>query len=209
MPLIEWVDTHPGHWSPGNTAVDTTAFRLFQDGELIAEDLRPPGTGVPVTPDPATFRIEWDVARDAEWWTTSTRTATAWTFRSEHHTAPPVFDVQPLVMVDYDVELDLRNTAPHPRDRGGPPVVGIQARHQAGADVPPIAAVRLWTSYDDGATWRERVGFDRGDGRFEFLLDRRDPLETTGFVSVRVEAWDANDNRIEQEIIRAWRLATR
>jgi subtilisin family serine protease len=209
MPLIEWADTHPGHWSPGDTAVDTTAFRLYQDGLLIGEDLRPPATGVAVTPDPATFRIEWDVARDAEWWTTLTRTATAWTVHSEHHEPPPVFDVLPLVMVDYDVDLDLRNTSPHPRDRSGAPSVVIHARHQAGADGPPIAGARLWTSYDDGETWRPRAGRDLGEGRFEFFLDIRDPVETSGFVSLRVEAWDADDNRIEQEIIRAWRLPER
>jgi subtilisin family serine protease len=209
MPLQEWADTHPGHWSPGDTGVDTTAFRLYQDGELIAEDLRPPATGVAVTPDPATFRIEWDVVRDADWWTTSTETATAWTVHSEHHEAPPVFDVLPLVMVDYDADLDLRNTAPHPRDRSGPPVVAVQARHQAGAGGPPIAGARLWTSYDDGATWRERAARDLGEGQFEFLLDVRDPVDTSGFVSLRVEAWDVDGNRIEQEITRAWQLPPR
>ncbi|MPZ54196.1 MAG: S8 family serine peptidase [Acidimicrobiia bacterium] len=207
MPLMEWADTHPSHWSPGDTAVDTTAFRLFQDDELIFEDLGPP-TGVPVSPDSAVYRIEFDVARDAEWWTTSTQTSTAWTVHSERPPGPS-FVVLPLVMVDYDADLDLRNTSPHPRDRSGPPVIEIQARHQAGADGPPIAGARLWTSYDDGETWRRRAGRGLGDGRFEFRLDARDPLETTGFVSLRVEAWDSNDNRIEQEIIRAWRLAER
>jgi hypothetical protein len=112
-------------------------------------------------------------------------------------------------MVDYDVDLDLRNTSPHPRDRSGAPSVVIHARHQAGADGPPIAGARLWTSYDDGETWRPRAGRDLGEGRFEFFLDIRDPVETSGFVSLRVEAWDADDNRIEQEIIRAWRLPER
>jgi hypothetical protein len=39
------------------------------------------------------------------------------------------------------------------------------------------------------------------------ILSSPDPTETTGFASLRLEAWDADGNRIEQEIIRAWRLA--
>src|SRR5690606_19341663 len=117
--------------------------------------------------------------------------------------------VLPLLLVDYGADLDLLNTAPLPRERRGPPTVDIQVRHQAGADPTPVAGARLWISYDDGDTWRERPGADLGDGRFRFVLDLRDPAGTSGFLSLRVEAWDTDGNRTEQEIIRAWALPPR
>lgn len=115
----------------------------------------------------------------------------------------------PLILVDYDIDLDPLNTAPSPDERRGPSTVDILVRHQTGADQTPIAGARLRTSYDDGQTWRQVPTTDLGEGRFRFLLDQRDPAGTTGFVSLRVEAWDTDGNRSDQEIIRAWRLPPR
>ncbi|MPZ29240.1 MAG: S8 family serine peptidase, partial [Micromonosporaceae bacterium] len=80
--MPEWVDTTPRHWGFVHSSVDTSAFRLFQDGELIAEAARANGD-FPLSPDPATYRMELDVNRDAPWWTTSVATRSAWTFASE------------------------------------------------------------------------------------------------------------------------------
>jgi hypothetical protein len=202
----EWVDSD-GHWGAAHTAVDVSAFRLYEDGELIAEAARPQG-GFAVSPDAAEHRLEVDVDRDAPWWSTSTSTRTGWTLPA---VAPPPGQtvVVPLLEVDYRTDLDLLNTAPHPRDRSGVPTIELTVRHQPGADGAAIGGARLWISYDDGQNWRERPGIDRGDGVFEFLLDNRDPAETNGFVALRVDAWDAYGNRIEQEIVRAWQLAQR
>lgn len=206
FPLMEWVDSHPGHYAPGD-ASDSATFRLYQDGELVT-DVRPPSTGLEVGPEPSTFALEFDVSRDADWWTTSTQTQTTWTFQSEQ--GPPDTNVAlPLVLVDYEMDLDLENTAPLPQERRGPPTIDLVARHQAGADGPPIAGTRLWLSYDDGQTWRSRPGSDLGDGHYRYLLDRRAIGDTTGFASLRVEAWDVDGNRLEQEIIRAWALPPR
>ncbi|HEY0640139.1 MAG TPA: hypothetical protein VGD67_21120 [Pseudonocardiaceae bacterium] len=49
----------------------------------------------------------------------------------------------------------------------------------------------------------------RGDGHFQAILTARDAEDTNGFVSLKIEAWDTADNRIEQQVTRAWRLATR
>lgn len=207
LQLAEWVDDQPGHWGERAVDYDTTAFRLYRDGELIGQAERPQGTFA-MSPEPATYRMELDVARDAEWWTTSVATHTAWTMRS----APPDGDGQellPLLLVDYDVEADLLNTAPHPRDRRGPSTVELDVQHQPGADGPAVEGARLWISYDDGATWRERPGRHLDDGRFRFILDSRGPGDTAGYASLRVEAWDVNGNRIEQEVTRAWRIAAR
>jgi hypothetical protein len=63
--LTEWVDSHRGHrgWLSGQ--VDTSAFRLYQDGQLIAEAVR--GTAerfdvmasLPVPEFPGGTRLRW------------------------------------------------------------------------------------------------------------------------------------------------------
>jgi hypothetical protein len=79
--IAEYGDAQQGHWSWSH-AIDDTAFRLFEDGELVAEEPRPRGT-FEVSPDERTIRLEVDTARTGlDWWRYSTRTHTAWTFTS-------------------------------------------------------------------------------------------------------------------------------
>lgn len=199
--LPEWVGTTRGHWGFVHSSVDTSAFRLFQDGELIAEAARASGD-FPLRPDPATYRIELDVNRDAPWWTTSVATRTAWTFRSAQ---PPagVAEVLPLLLVRYDADLDLMNTA----ERRFVQTLELEVDHQPGADGPRIRTTRVWTSYDDGATWHRAIVLPRGrDGEYLALLRPLFPPRDAEFASLRVEATDRDGNSIEQEIIRAWQL---
>jgi hypothetical protein len=203
LEVYEWVDGAGNHFPavhglapyPG----DTIVTRLLRDGELVAEVDLPRGT-FPMSAAPAGYRIELDVSREAEWWQRSTATRTAWTFDSR-----PGDGVLPLLSVDYLIDLDLWNTARPPGDRIGPPIMELQVSQQA-AGQPAVAGARLWVSYDDGETWRARQVRPRGDGRFEVVLANRPPVAGSGFVSVRVEAWDVDGNRVEQQVLRGWRL---
>ncbi|HEY8471134.1 MAG TPA: S8 family serine peptidase [Natronosporangium sp.] len=206
FPLMDWVDTGTGHYSPGGDAPDSTAFRLYRDGELV-NDVRPPATGVAVPPEPATYRVEFEAARDAPWWATSVRTSTIWTFDSAQ-TEPGGTEVLPLILFDVEAGLDLHNTMPLPRDDRGQPAIEVLARHQAGAPAIPITGVRVWLSYDDGASWHARPMRDLGGGRVQVIAGRPDRAGT-GFASLRMEAWDADGNRGELTVIRAWRLPPR
>ncbi|MPZ28475.1 MAG: S8 family serine peptidase [Micromonosporaceae bacterium] len=197
--LAEWVDGQAEHWSFRNTDVDTSAFRLYADGELLAEQERPLGT-FPMRPEPAEYRLEVDVARDAPWWTTSTASRTAWTVQSQR----PAGDdpaVLPLLLVDYDVDLDLQNTlVPQAR-----PTVELQVRHQPGAEEAAVQQLRVWASYDDGGSWQRIPVLPHRGGAFTAIFAMPPPAEAE-FASLRVEAVDADGNRIEQEVSRAWRL---
>ncbi len=204
LELAEWVDAQ-GNW--GNLSfLDTGAFRLYADDTLLAETTRPRGQFA-MPPEAATYRMELDLARSDDVWTTSTATHTVWTLPGLRPGAGS--ELLPLLLVDYGVDVDLTNTAPHPRDRRGPATLDLTVHHQVGVDGPEIAGARLWLSYDDGQTWLRRQGKDLGDGRFRFPLPSRDPAGTAGYVSLRVEAWDVAGNRIDQEVTRAWRLSPR
>jgi hypothetical protein len=122
--------------------------------------------------------------REAGWWQRSTATRTSWTFGSG-----PGAGTQ-LLSVDYLVDLSLSNTVVGSE-------FGLRVSQQA-------AGARLWLSYDDGATWQPQPVESTGNGEFQAAL----PVPPAGseFVSLRVVAWDADDNRIQQDVIRAWRL---
>ena len=204
--VFEWVDDAGNHFPevyglapyPG----DTITTRIYQDGQQVAE-ATVPRDNFPMAPEAAEYRIELDVTRQADWWRTSTATRTVWTFSSAQAVSGP--ELLPLLSIDYDLAVDLTNTAPHPRDRKGPPTMYLQVSQQS-LDLPEVTQAQVWISYDDGATWTPRPTWHRQDGRFEVRLDSRGANGTTGYASIRVEATDADGNRIEQEIIRAWRL---
>ena len=204
--IPEWSDAQAGlhrHWGHRDLD-DETAFRLYEDGDLVAEDDR--AVGAFDVSEESRLRLELDVARDADWWETSTETETAWELDSSTtDEAEPL----PLVVVDYDIDLDLLNRAPHPSERRGPFTLDFHARHPRGVDAPDVVDMQVWTSDDDGDSWRKRTVQDRGDGEFRVRLDQRDPDETTGYTSLRIEASDADDNTIEQEVIRAYALKPR
>jgi subtilisin family serine protease len=196
LEIYEWVDAGGNHFPElfglGPYPGDTIEARLFQDGELVAEAAEPRGE-FPIAAEPAEYTVELEVSREADWWERSTATRTSWTFGSEPGAGTQVL---PLLSVDYLVDLDLSNTVVGSE-------LGLRVSQQA-AGLPPVAGARLWLSYDDGATWQPRPVTSTGDGAFRAALPV--PAPDAEFVSVRVEAWDAGDNRIQQEVIRAWRL---
>ncbi|HEY0700558.1 MAG TPA: hypothetical protein VGD43_22475, partial [Micromonospora sp.] len=205
LQLMEWFD-NSDHYGVYNTTYDTGQFRAFVDGVQFGQAPWPRVSITNLDPAPHTYRFEVDTARDAPWWPTSTATSTAWTFASQ---AAGTRQALPFLLVDYDTGLDLTNTAAHPRDLEGPPTLDLKVSHQAGSQAAPVAGANVWVSYDDGATWQARPVQNRGDGHFRAILTARDAEDTSGFVSLRIEAWDTANNRIEQEVTRAWRLATR
>jgi hypothetical protein len=205
---LEWWDSSsPANYGARQTTTDTIEFRAYRDGVQFGTANRPRVTAT-VGPESATYRFETDQIRSADWWRTSTSVSTAWTFVSE---APAAGETEtlPLLVVDYDTELDLTNTAPHPRDRQGPATLDLAVRHQVGADPLSIDSVQVWVSYDDGDTWNERPVRDLSDGNYRAILDSQDGEDTSGLVSIRAEVWDVDGNGFEQEVIRAWRLPDR
>src|SRR5690606_14128565 len=154
--LYGWVDADGTYLPHHIFAVtpypgDAMQTRVWRDGELVATTQGFPRLDVAAVPERATYRVELDVDRDADWWRRSTRTRTAWTFTSQRPDAGSA--LLPLLSVDYEVPLDLVNTAPPPHERQGPPAFEVRVTQQA-PDLPAVAGARVWVSYDDGGTWR-------------------------------------------------------
>ncbi|AVT33746.1 peptidase S8/S53 subtilisin kexin sedolisin [Plantactinospora sp. BC1] len=185
-------------WVDGRS--DRSELTLTRDGRVVgrssassAQFTVPAGTG--------RYQLRLDVARDSfpdrPWWTTSTATSTTWTFRSGRpRGARPA--VLPLPQLGYDIGTDLGNTVRADR----PYRLVLRPGYQPGATGPGRFTVRVAVSYDDGAHWRDVPV--RGDREVVATL----PAAPAGarFGTVRVSAVDRDGNRIEQTVVRAWRV---
>ncbi|TDE00589.1 S8 family peptidase [Jiangella asiatica] len=184
-----------------------TGFRLYRGEELITETAQTALVSFEAEPEPTEYRVEYDVVNDSPWAEMSTRTSSVWTFTSERP-ADGEQRVEPILGVDYDVEVDLLNRATHPRERKGPHEIAMTFSQPDGAERIPVDAVTLEISYDDGETWEEiRNVRERGDNHYvATLYDRSSNAE---FVSLRLSAADEQGNTLEQEIIRAYAVSQR
>jgi len=148
---------------------------------------------------------------------------TSWTFRSAtptRDTSVPGVEctgrvaadfghcaVQPLIYLGYGFGSSVRldNTVVAGRRHE----FTVFARHDAaGAALPRIAGVRVWTSTDDGVTWQPATVWQ---GRHGYSVTAKYPplSATTGAVSIKAEAWDVDGNRVDQVLTRAFPLAAR
>jgi subtilisin family serine protease len=191
--LLEQGDSQPGHWGSFGYPEDTSMVRLYQDGKLLKEKRNfswlEPQT---VSPDPATYRITMDTAHPTGF-RMSTKTSTAWTFKSQR----PANEHENLALLwpKYDIGLDGENKA-----KGGiTDHFDLSFVLQSGA-TPDIQGVEVEVSTDDGETWSKTKVDNRKDGHYKVWVKNPD----TGYVSLRVKAWDANGSKIEQTIIKTY-----
>lgn len=180
-----------------------TRLRMYADDELLAEGVSANGF-LTVPSDTENVRFEYEVD-NAPWAELSTRTRSVWTFRS-----PPLAAgqtrIEPLLTVDYDVDVDEHNRLQSPPERRGPHTVEFTVGHQTGAPSVPIRSdASLEVSYDGGDSWRTVHNLrEVAEGEFVAYLRARAPRDGDGTVSLRIRAEDRAGNTIEQEIIRAY-----
>ena len=171
------------------------SMTLERDGVPIPEEEEP----LPMTEyglfrvpaEPGDYRLTY--AQDEAISPYPHRSTTTWTFRS----GAPSGDepgLVPLLVVGYDLPLDVRN-----RPTGD--IAELTVRQMTGAEQSRVRRVRVWTSTDDGATWRSARVDPGRDGRYDVRLPRAP--EGTG-VSLRVSANDATGATIEQTLYDAY-----
>ncbi len=175
---------------------DTTHLALTR-GDTVVEETDLPTAQFTVPGDAATYRLTLDVTRDQPWWTTSTATRSAWTFRSGR---PAGVEVLPMIQMGYELATDLRNTVAAAK----PYTLVLRPGYQPGATPRGPIAVIAEVSYDDGATWRRMPGRRDANGSYTVTAPA---APRDGFASIRVTAWDAAGNRLDQTINRAWRVS--
>ncbi|MEV4161951.1 hypothetical protein [Nonomuraea dietziae] len=179
----------------GWAATTRARTALYRDGELFAEHPAVGGKGFRVPPGAADYRLVVETERGAPA-ALSTRTSTAWTFRSEHAEGDDPLPL-PVSVVRFSPALDARNTA----RSGGIYRIPVRVERQRGSTVGEVRDLTVEVSFDDGATWNPA---QIRKGR----VTVRHPA-AAGFVSLRARAADAAGNTVEQTVIRAYRIASR
>ncbi|MEV7236401.1 S8 family serine peptidase [Streptomyces sp. NPDC051020] len=192
LTVPEFGDSTPGHWYMFSHDADKATARVYQDGQLLKEAPQLLVTKVPVSPDPATYRITLDTTRPA-WLPLSTQTSTAWTFKS----ARPASGKENLALLwpKYGLDLDAENSTPG----GNTYHFDLAFALQTGA-TPDIDGVEVEMSTDNGATWNPATVKTKSDGHYKVSV--RNPAK--GHVSLRVKAQDTNGSKIEQTLIKAY-----
>jgi hypothetical protein len=159
---------------------------------------------------------------------------TTWTFTSHpsdvevpvgYRCPHPVIDqslyacqIQPLIQLEYELGLDINNRAPAGRAHTFTILAG---HHSKAVDRAKVTDLTVQASFDDGETWTEarvvgkpKDSFDTGGflpssapyQEFLAVLDIPRLADTNGFVTLRVQAADANGGTVDQTIQRAYIL---
>jgi subtilisin family serine protease len=175
----------------GGTVGVNRTLSLYRDGKLV--DTRAASRVDFTVPEQAAdYRLTFDVDT-SRILPISTRISTSWTFRSAGPSGTQRIPL-PLLSVDYALPLDAAN---HPT--GG--TAGFSVRQAMGVPAQRVTSFEVWTSTDDGATWRQAQVHSDGDGYQAEL-----PAVTSGqAVSLRVKAGADGGSGIDQTIIRAYR----
>jgi hypothetical protein len=199
-----------------NTSMD---LRLYQDGSLVGEQPFE-FARFPMSPDPASYQLVFDVHRQTPWWPTSTDTHTEWTFPSQERAPDPMppgwtcgkggkggggggCSFEPLLFVAYDTHAGTDDVVP----AGTTATLDLTVHHQEYAPDTPIAGLSLSVSFDDGGTWSPVDVTDLGGGHFRATYPQPPLEQTSGFASLRVEASDTGGSQVDQTVVRAYPLS--
>jgi len=189
----EFGDTEPTHWGDFAWQDDTANVKLYQDGKVITDknyfSLSQP---IAVSPDATTYRVTMET-KQSMWSPLSIKTSTAWTFKSTR----PANGRENLALLwpKYDISLDGENKAMH----GITDHFDLSFVLQSGA-APDMRGVEVSVSTDDGDNWSIAKVQDNKNGHYTVTV--KNPQ--SGYVSLRIKAWDVNNSQVEQTLIRAY-----
>ncbi|HYQ65029.1 S8 family peptidase [Actinophytocola sp.] len=172
---------------------DTTgSVAVYRDGVAL-------GTGpvydfaeYPVPDGDSAYRVVADVRQSDATWSLSTAVTAEWAF---HSSSAGEGKALPMLTTRFDLDVDVHNRAPGNRRFSFPAYVERQ-------DGPArITSLSVDVSYDDGATW-QRADVHRDHDHWSVTV--RHPRD--GYISLRSRATDADGNRLDQTIVRAYQL---
>ena len=183
----------------GYSLVDSARTTLLRDGQKVGETDAAGFGRFDVPAGEATYRLEVTAERGSAF-SSSTKIATAWTFRSGHAGDTPV--PLPVAALRFTPRLDDQQSAPG----GRPFAVPLAVQWHPDATHGRLRQLTVEVSFDDGATWRRAPVVPRHGGGYAVLLTHP---RAGGYVSLRASASDSAGNTVEQTIIKAYRVTPR
>lgn len=230
VPGFYAMDNTRGHMA---IAIGHASWRMWNRDTGV--ELEPAGLAFPVSSEGGQLRLEQVEAYSAgvAGVFRTGRATTTWTFTSRPSSAkvpegyrcplnqPPVQDVcqiQPLIQLEYDLGLDIHNRVAAGRAHRFTVFAG---HHSKAIDRSPVTSMTVQVSVDGGRTWYDSrvVGMPKDNWDTGGFLHSATPYQefrvvlmlpplhrTDGFVTLRVQATDANGGSVEQTIDRAYIL---
>jgi PA domain len=192
-------DTHTGFHDPA--VLDNTIMKLYQ-GSTLMDQKKGQGfnTNKNYTFDRKQYRLVADSHRSEERWNTSNKTHTEWTFWSDWSTSYGYRTVVPLIEIDYDIKTNLAGEVAS----ASTSKLTLTPSHMPDAKgAGNIIGAALEVSFDEGKSW-EKVEVQQEGSKW--IASIKHPFNPGGSVSLRASAWDDAENKIEQEILKAYRL---
>jgi subtilisin family serine protease len=180
---------------------DKEVTTVYRDGQLLGS-VASAQAAFPMTPERARYRVMTDVQRNQPGWTTSTRVNTAWTFHSAYDGDGDEAARLPVISIGYDLNVDLDNSVPAESTVG----INLGFRYPQGLSALRIADTKLWLSSDDGATWQQVAVTANGATGATGAIKNPALRGNNGFVTLKVQATDADGNSVEQIVTRAYQL---
>lgn len=196
----------------------TEQLTLYQDGTSVGES-RSGFATFPMSADPASYRLVYDVDRTAPWWPTSTHVSTAWSFDSQERQPghlPPGWTCGGKAARDAECSLESLLLPHFSRTAGLDGVVPadsvahviVHVTPQRGLDPDPLASLTGEVSYDGGTSWRA-VRAVRVSGTSYRLSYHQPKLgQTDGYASLHIVAAGGSGSQVEQTVVHAYPLAT-
>lgn len=179
------------------------SLRLFRDGTEIPP--RPGSSYFPVTPEPATYRLEHTSRPDRDALPIGSETRTSWTFPARGPADPVVGQERVrLLGVDYAPRTGRDGDVPAYR----PLTVGLRLTSTAGPEDAirtERGSVRCWASTDRGRRWHEALVIPGRGGELTALVPGLWPRPGQE-VSVRVRGTAAEGRAVDQTILDAYRV---
>jgi hypothetical protein len=188
------------------------SMEVRRDGALLGSaDFGAQAAGVTVPKGRATYQLTEHAARDLTTLPLSTSSSTTWTFTADPGHGPHVpadltcvdggsaCSPLPLLFADYSAA----DATSSDSLAAGRHTLSLSVAHQQDAAAPAVSGATASVSYDDGATWVPAPVSGR-DGRYSAAFSV--PTDGNGYVALRVSAWDKAGNRIDQTVLRAYRV---
>ncbi|WP_166353651.1 S8 family serine peptidase [Phytoactinopolyspora limicola] len=183
-----------GHGGWGHPPEARTA--LYADGELVGETGNAGYGEFTVAPEPAEYRLEVSFRRPDSDAVLSKDVSAVWVFTSERESEATAL---PMSAVRFVPDVDEYNRLP----AGRPALVPVHVDALPGAGLIRRGDLHVDVSFDDGRTWEKAPVTGARPDRWRALVRPRQGAE---FVSLRVQATDADGNTMEQTVLRAYAL---
>ncbi|WP_026422697.1 S8 family serine peptidase [Actinokineospora inagensis] len=174
----------------------TGSTKLTRDGKVLGTSDLPGAGSFPLPSTPGTYTLLTSVDRTVPWSVIGTHADISWTFKeggSGSTTPPPALTVRTTADVDSQGKAAPGSVLP----------IRLTVQRQAGAPTSRVTTLRTDYSTDDGKTWHPALTLHSSTGDGVAVLVNP---STAGFVSLRVNAQDADGNAVTQTVIRAYQV---